>query len=275
MYRIVHIIIDPDYEVATNVWHNGFIKYYYNKLQERADTYDDYVFVHLHYEKAVWSQLVATLNEFKDEFNVDDGVAHGADNLKVGYNNTLLHAIDEETAQIAPLIGLFKETSCNVGRALCPYLSQKGVKWTIGNTEPMYLVSGSNDEIKSFLLPEIESVLNLHSRFHEYDKIKGSEFYSHMLFLYDQEISRWGNSSVAYYLKKNRDYRQLWDTGFILEKKPPSPPPQPPKRKFKVTLQIMSDLTGYWSIGRVRVPIWIYSKGKNIEGIAEEIEEQS
>jgi len=35
----------------------------------------------------------------------------------------------------------------------------------------------------------------------------------------------------------------------------------------------MSDITGYVHVGRFKLPVWLYSKGKNIEGYAEEVEE--
>jgi hypothetical protein len=275
MKKIVHIILNPYYETATYVWGDAFFKYYKAVLEKRASDYDDYLFIHLFKEDAVWSKLVYVLRQYKDEFCVDDGVAHGASNLKVGYNNTLLHAVDDETAEIAPLIGLFKQTSCLVGKQLCPFLYQKGTKWTIGNTQPMYLVGGPDDEVKSFLLPEIESVLWLHERFHDGHETNATMFYNYMLQLYDNEIARWQGTSVAYYLNINKTYRQLWDSGFILKKEKPSPPPpQPPKKKYRVVLKVEKDLTGYASIGRLRVPIYIYALGTNIAGEAVEEEEQ-
>jgi hypothetical protein len=273
MEKIVHIVLDPYYESATWVWGDAFAKYYKSILEKRAQDYDDYVLVHLFQQSAVWSNLVNTLKKYNGEFVVDDGVAHGASNLKVGYNNTLLHACDDETAEIAPLIGLFKQTSCLVGQKLCPFLYQHGTKWTIGNTQPMYLVSGPDDEVKSFLAPEIESVIWLHDLFHDGKEIKAQDFYAKMLALYDQEIAKWGGSSVAYYLNINKTYRKLWDSGFILKKQVQPPPPPQPKKKYKVTLQIMSDITGYVYVGRFKLPVWLYSQGKNIEGYAEEVEE--
>jgi len=273
MEKIVHIILNPYYETATYVWGDAFFKYYKATLEKRASEYDDYLFIHLFKENAVWSKLVYVLRQYKDQFCVDDGVAHGASNLKVGYNNTLLHACDDETAQIAGLIGLFKQTSCLIGQQLCPFLHQHGTKWTVGNTQPMYLVSGPDDEVKSFLAPEIESVLWLHSVFHDGKEITAQQFYQVMMNIYDNEIKRWGDSSVAYYLNINKTYRKLWDSGFILKKQMPPPQPPPPKKKYKVTLQMMSDITGYVHVGRFKLPVWLYSKGKNIEGYAEEVEE--
>jgi hypothetical protein len=280
MERIVHIILNPYYETATYVWGDAFFKYYKAVLEKRASEYDDYLFIHLFKENAVWSKLVYVLRQYKDEFTVDDGVAHGASNLKVGYNNTLLLACDDETAEIAPLIGLFKQTSCLVGQQLCPFLYQKGTKWTIGNTQPMYLVSGPDDEVKSFLLPEIESVLWLHERFHDGHETNATMFYNYMLQLYDQEIARWQGTSVAYYLNINRTYRKLWDSGFVLKKQvQPPPPPQPPKPAKKFKGSHSGELTGVaqgtiW-IGRFKLAVTMRLDGVKYKGEEEgEIEEE-
>ncbi len=208
------------------------------------------------------------------EFCVDDGVAHGASKLKVGYGNTLLWATDAESAEKAKLLGMIKETSCNIGQELCPFLHNHGCKWTIGNDAPMYLVSGPNDEVKSFLLPEIESVFWLHDRFHTFVETKATEFYAKLLQLYDQEISRWGSSSVAYYLNINKSHRKLWDSGFVLKKEkpsPPPPPPPPPKKKYRFVGKVMKDTTGYVYIGRIKLPVYLYTQGTNVEGEAEEV----
>jgi hypothetical protein len=280
MEKIVHIILDPYYEVATYVWGDAFAKYYQQILENRAKTYDDYVLVHLYKQDAVWSKFVAVLNQYKDQFIVDDGVAHGASDLKVGYMNTLMLACDDETAQIAPLIGLMKQTSCDIGQQLCPFLYQHGTKWTIGNTQPMYLVSGPDDEVKSFLLPEMESVTWLHDQFHSGAEIKAQDFYAKMLALYDQEIAKWDGSSVAYYLGINKKYRQLWDSGFILKKQvQPPPPPQPPKPAKKFKGSHSGELTGVaqgtiW-IGRFKLAVTMRLDGVKYKGEEEgEIEEE-
>jgi hypothetical protein len=271
MDKIVHIVLDPYYESATEVWGDAFARYYQQILENRAKTYDDYVLVHLFKQDAVWSKFVAVLNQYKDQFIVDDGVEHGAPNLKVGYMNTLMLACDEETAQIAPLIGLSKETSCEIGQQLCPFLYQHGTKWTIGNTEDMYLVSGPDDEVKSFLLPEMESVMWLHDQFHSGAEIYAKDFYTRMLILYDQEIAKWGDSSVAYYLNINKTYRKLWDSGFVLKKQvQPPPPPPPPKPKVTFSGEHKGELTGViqgtiW-IGKFKIPITIRVDGAKYKG---------
>ena len=119
----------------------------------------------------------------------------------------------------------------------------------------------------------MESVIWLHDQFHSGAEIKAQDFYAKMLALYDQEIAKWNGSSVAYYLGINKQYRQLWDSGFILKKQVQPPPPPQPKKKWKIVLKMESDLTGYAYIGRFKIPIYIYSLGKNIAGEAEEVEE--
>jgi len=163
--------------------------------------------------------------------------------------------------------------SCLTGQRLGPDMAQKGASAVLAYDEVyIFNVAGDADPLndsylKRFFMPILDGY---------HAVITGSnakKWYDTIIAAAQSAIT---DPSLPEHVKANiawdaNHLRLFGDPNATIQPAPPQPPPAPPsKKKLRVVLKMESDLTGYVYIGRFKLPIYIYSKDKNIVGEAEE-----
>ena len=166
--------------------------------------------------------------------------------------------------------------SCLTGQRLAPDMAQKGASAVFAWDEVyIFNVAGGGDPLtdpylKWFFCP----ILDGYRRVLEGEPAKA--WYNYIIgsaqeALRDPSLPEHVKANIAWDANHLRLFGDPNAT--ITPPSPPSPPKPPEKKKYRVVLKIEKDLTGYASIGRFRVPIYIYAEGTNIAGEAEEIQD--
>jgi hypothetical protein len=163
--------------------------------------------------------------------------------------------------------------SCLNGQRLGPDMAQKGANAVLAFDEVyIFNVAGSGDPLtdpylRKFFMPILEGYgLVLEGK-------PAKAWYDAIISEAQSAIT---DPSLPEHVKANISWdanhlRLFGDPNATIQPAPPPTPPVPPeKKKYRVVLKIEKDLTGYASIGRFRVPIYIYAEGTNVAGEAEE-----
>ena len=220
------LTIMPSYEPATYYWSQCLLTLL-NKGIIKVPV--DHVML---YASDATPNKVYTALQDSDVVGVSGlGAAHGNNCIVVVQNEATLFQCGDDKCKL--LKGKYwNQVSCLVGNGLLQYMVSQGLAVGLGQTIDYFFVTyggyngWENDPTASFIKANWAFDYALLSGY------TAKEAYEIMLNAYEEEAKKWdvNDPEVAYYLRLDAKYRQLFgDPNYKVPGAPPQPPPTPPQ----------------------------------------------